>query len=130
MPLIAYLDCPPIKGTSKQGFIPVIACNHHSSPKEPQVFVVRKKLDAVTQKLHEEMDADATFSTLKIMFWHNPRSGPEFNYLTVTLKDAKIAWISIVMPDAQLPEFANVHEYEDVAFSFASADYSSKPDPA
>lgn len=126
MPLIAYLSCSEIKGVTQKGNTPLIAVNHHSAPKAPQAFVVRKKLDAATPLFHEAMEADKVLEKCEIMFWHNPRSGPETNYLTVTLRDAKIAWISIVMPDAQLPEFANVHEYEDIAFTFDKATYVAK----
>lgn len=127
MPLLAYLSCPPVKGVTQKGNIPVIACNHHSAADGAQAFVVRKKLDASTPALHAALKDKTVFEKCDVMFWHNPPAGgQEANYLTVTLKGAQIAWISIVMPDAQLPENANIHEYEDVAFTFTEAAYSSK----
>jgi type VI secretion system Hcp family effector len=123
MPLLAYLESA-VKGITTKGNTPITAFNHQASPEANQVFVIRKKIDASTPDFHEKMTSQEVFGKWKLDLWHNPRSGPECNYLSIALTGAKIAWINLVMPDAQNPEFANVHEYEDIAFTFDSATYT------
>jgi type VI secretion system Hcp family effector len=125
MPLLAYLESS-VTGVTAKGNTPVIAFNHHSAPGENQVFVIRKKIDASTEAFHKHKEDQTVFGKWKLDLWHNPKSGPECNYVTISLEKAKIAWINIVMPDAQNPQFANVHEYEDIAFEFEKANYSTK----
>ena len=123
MPLLAYLESS-VKGITQKGNTPVIAFTHHTSPGDAeQVFVIRKKLDASTPEFHDMKENQKVFDKWKLDLWHNPRSGPECNYLSIKLADAKIAWINLVMPDAQTPEFLNAHEYEDIAFTFSSSTY-------
>lgn len=125
MPLVAYLESS-VKGVTEKGNTPVIAFNHQAAPDANQVFVIRKKIDASTQTFHTMMTDKTVFGKWTLNLWHNPRSGPECNYVSIDLKKAKIAWINLVMPDAQNPQFANVHEYEDIAFEFEKAEYLTK----
>ena len=129
MPLHAFLDSS-ITGTGTQkgreGKTPVLAFNHHAAAGANQAFVIRKKIDASTPDFHQAMTSGEALSKWTLELWHMPRSGPECNYVSIKLDDAKIAWISQVMPDLQTPEFANVHEYEDIAFTFSKATYTKK----
>lgn len=125
MPLLAYLESS-VKGVTEKGNTPVIAFNHQSAPGANQVFVIRKKIDASTEEFHRMMKAQSVFAKWTLNLWHNPRSGPECNYVSIELKKAKIVWINLVMPDAQNPQFANVHEYEDIAFEFESSEYLTR----
>jgi type VI secretion system Hcp family effector len=133
MPLHAFLDSP-VTGVASQkgreGKTPVIAFNHHAAPGAAQAFVIRKKIDASTPDFNRAMDDGASFTKWKLDLWHMPRSGSEFNYLTISLEEAKIAWISLVIPDLQTPEFMNIHEYEDIAFTFKKATYMKKAEPS
>jgi type VI secretion system Hcp family effector len=132
MPLHAFLDSS-VTGTGTQqgreGKTPVNAFNHHAAPDANQVFVIRKKIDASTPAYHDAMTAKTVFSKWNLELWHMPRSGPECNYVTITLEGATIAWISQVMPDLYTPEFANLHEYEEIAFSFTKSNYVKKSEP-
>ena len=129
MPLHAFLDSS-VTGTGTQkgreGKTPVTAFNHYAAPKESQAFVIRKKIDASTPEFHRAMKDETIFTKWNLDLWHMPRSGPECNYVTISLEGAKIAWISLVMPDLQSPESANIHEYEEIAFSFTKATYTKK----
>lgn len=125
MPLLAYLESS-VAGVSPKGNTPVIAFNHQSAPGENQVFVIRKKIDASTDAFHTKMNEETVFDKWKLDLWHLPKSGPECVYVTISLEKAKIAWINMVMPDAQKPEFLNIHEYEDIAFSFEKSSYATK----
>jgi|ERR1051326_3947092 type VI secretion system Hcp family effector len=132
MPLTAFLDSP-IKGAGiqkgREGKTPVIAANHHAAPDAAQVFVIRKKLDLSTPEFHSMMEAGTVFDKWVLDFWHMPRSGPECKYVSVTLTEAKIAWINIVMPDLQVQENYPMHEYEDIAFTFKKASYAKFDEP-
>lgn len=129
MPMHAFLDLPfkgagQQKGAGREGMTPVIGFNHHAEPGIVQTFVIRKKIDGATPKFREFLDNKEPMGKWTLHLWHMPRSGPETNYITITLAGAKVAWISSVMPDLSAPGNELIHEYEDVAFTFENLTYS------
>lgn len=128
MPMHAFLHTTG-NGTAQQtavkGKTPVTGFNHQADPDGGGVFVVRKKIDAQTPEFHEFLTEKKALPKCSLHFWHMPRSGPEENYVTMELKEATIAWINWVMPDLQTPGNELIHEYEDIAITYASMSITS-----
>jgi type VI secretion system Hcp family effector len=128
MPMHAFLELTG-NGTAQQNHVkgktPIIGFNHQVDPQSTNIFVVRKKIDAQSPELFEKMQAQEELPQWRLDLWHMPRSGPEENYQSMALEGAKIAWISWVMPDLQIPGNDVIHEYEDVAFSYTKLKFPS-----
>lgn len=128
MPMHAFLDTTG-KGTAQQNHVtgktPIVGFNHQADPEGTKIFVVRKKIDAQTPEFYEFMKSQEGLPKWRLDLWHMPRSGREVNYASFVLTNTKVAWISWVMPDLQTPGNEQIHEYEDVAFSYESMSISA-----
>jgi type VI secretion system Hcp family effector len=91
--------------------------------------VIQKNLDYATPELHKSQKEKRVFPSFELKFYHRPRSGNETHYFTLTLTNAKIASIKLVMPDAALAANSNVHEYEEIEFTYESIAWGSAPAP-
>jgi type VI secretion system Hcp family effector len=124
----AFLDTGG-RGTAQQeavkGKTPVTGFNHQADQDGAGVFVVRKKIDAQSPEFHDALTSKKALPKCTLHFWHMPRSGTEENYVTMELEGAKIAWISWVMPDLQVPGNELIHEYEDIAFTYTKMTVAS-----
>ena len=121
MPMHAFLEMTG-HGAGQQdktkGHTPIVGFNHQAEPQSSSTFVVRKKIDFQSPELYEYLKDQKELPKWILRLWHIPRRGNELTYATMELKGAKIAWISWVMPDLQTPGNEQIHEYEDVAFTY------------
>jgi len=119
----AFLDTTG-NGSAQQkhvlGKTPIVGFNHQVDPDSTKIFVVRKKIDSQSPELYDFLKNQDVLPKWRLHLWHMPRSGTEYNYITMGLEKAKVAWINWVMPDLQTQGNEQIHEYEDVAFSYES----------
>lgn len=92
--------------------------------------VIQKNLDLSTPELHKAHKEKREFDSFVLKFFHMPRSGSERHYFSLALTKARITAIRLVMPDVALSENANVHEYEEVEFTYDSIAWGSTPPPS
>jgi type VI secretion system secreted protein Hcp len=138
MPLAALLQLSDIKGMARQkgaeGNIMVAAFTHEvhadldpvtlkpNGNRTHGALVVTKNIDFGTPAIHEAHEnktkMNATLRLIRI-----PRSGPEFNYLTIHLTEAQIVSVNLVMPFVHTNE--PIHEYEEVSFIYKAIAYEN-----
>ena len=144
MALAASLKLGDIKGPSaikgREGEIPVIGYRHRlesvTDPKtglptpdrRHRILTIVKNLDFATPHIREAHTKDRELP-FALRFFRNPRSGGEYNYLTVILTRARVVSCRMVMPPLTDPKFTNVHEYEEVGFAYESIAWQNEPPP-
>jgi type VI secretion system secreted protein Hcp len=127
-----------IKGSATQkgreGRIAVIAVTHEIvSPRDPasglptgkrmhKPFVITKELDKSSPLLDNALVNNENITSFTLDFF-SPKTagtgvGTEVNDYTVTLVNASIASIRMVMPNNKVPDLAKLATYEEVAFTY------------
>lgn len=136
MPMTAFLDCQEINGSGVQkgrvGMIPVIGFHHEVTTEidpgtgEPgktrlhSAFVIQKEIDLSTPGFHLYQTSGKALKECTLNLWHMPKSGPEANYFKITLSDATVVSVKMIMPPAYIDANSNTHEYEEVGLEYAS----------
>ena len=144
MALAASLKLGEIKGPSlikgREGEIPVVGFEHRlASVTDPKTglptrdrrhgtLTVRKNVDFASPHIREAHTKDRELA-FALRFFRNPRSGSEYNYLTVVLTRARVVSVKLVMPVLTDPKNSNVHEYEEVGFAYESIAWQNEAPP-
>jgi type VI secretion system secreted protein Hcp len=140
MPLAAQLQLSGINGMGRakgaEGTIMVAAFTYKvtadldpvtlkpSGNRTHGALVVTKNVDFGTPAIHQAHQNKTKLSaTLRLI--RIPRSGPEFNYLTIHLAEAQIVSVNLVMPMVHTNEM--LHEYEEVSFIYKSIAFENHP---
>ncbi len=146
MPMAASLKLAGVTGTGVQkgrtGDITVVGFRHevktdidpqlgsHTKTRTHAPLVIQKNLDFSTPELHKAHKEKRVFASFELNLFHMPRSGSERHYFTLALTNARISAIRLVMPDVALSANANIHEYEEVEFTYESIGWGSTPPPS
>jgi type VI secretion system Hcp family effector len=81
-------------------------------------FVITKKVDFTSPQLAELFNHGVEILPWELKLIHQPLSGPECAYFTITLTGAKIAFIQTVKPSMVVPTQNQAHELEDIGFFY------------
>jgi len=144
MALAASLKLGEIRGPSvikgREGEIPVIAFRHRlASVLDPKtglptddrrhgLLTITKNVDFASSHIREAQTKNRELS-FQLRFHRNPRSGSEYNHLTVVLTRARVVAYRMVMPPLTDARFSNVHEYEEVGFAYESIAWQNEAPP-
>ncbi|HZE97365.1 MAG TPA: type VI secretion system tube protein TssD [Planctomycetota bacterium] len=81
-------------------------------------FVITKKVDFTTPFFHKVYMSNDALTSWVLKLIHQPLSGPEAVYFSVTLTNARVVSIQTTKPSLVLPTEAQAHELEEIAFSY------------
>jgi len=91
-------------------------------------FVITKKIDYTTPKLHQAFKNDVELNPWRLDMWAIPFSGPANNYFSILLTKAKIQSIRTRKPGMWGPVAQQAaHEVEEVAFSYETIKFLAMP---
>lgn len=128
----------PQRPVDRKGHIPVFGYSHRMHqqidlraklPGEVRrhgILWIRKNVDCASPGIHKAQTANRLIDPWQLDFVRTPRSGPAYNYLSVTLTKARIVRVRTVMPPLTHPDTQQVHEYEDVGFTYDGIAWLSK----
>lgn len=139
MALMAYLrltgeQTGEIKGSiaqkGREGKIGVIAVSHTVvSPRDAasgqatgrnqhSPLVITKELDRASPLLHQAQAGNENFKEFVLEFWRPSSTGAEQQHYTMTLGNASIASLRMVMANVRDPSLMKLDIYEEVAFTY------------
>ena len=129
-----------IKGSvtqkGREGRIAVIAVTHDivsprdaasgqaTGKRQHKPLVITKELDKASPLLRAALVSNEHLTSLTLDFFAPKAAGPaaaagaEFNDFTISLTNASIASIELVMPNNKNPELAKLATYEEIAFTY------------
>jgi type VI secretion system secreted protein Hcp len=139
MALNAYLHLSgqkqgEIKGSvtqkGREGQIMVIAVSHEIvSPRDAASglptgrrqhapLVITKEVDKSSPLLVNLLVDNENVRDFRLNFWRPSTTGAEVQHYTITLTNATVASIRMVMPNNKHPDLMKLVEYEEIAFTY------------
>ena len=129
-----------IKGSvtqkGREGRIAVIAVTHDivsprdsasglpTGKRQHKPLVVTKELDKSSPPLRTALVSNESLTSVTLDFFSSKVAGPaglagtEVNDFTISLTNASIASIALVMPNTRHPDLAKLATYEEIAFTY------------
>jgi type VI secretion system secreted protein Hcp len=135
MALDAFLTVPNLKGSARQksreGKSHVVSAAHNIEQTETGLvhrpFTVRKPLDQMSPGLGAALTDGKVLGMVTVEHWRMPPTGgPEENYYTVFLGNAKVVGIKQSMPYTKMEATAQLAEYEEVSFAYENISWRYK----
>ena len=135
MALDGFLTVPGLKGSARQkgreGKSHVTSAAHDIEQTETGIvhrpFTVRKPLDQMSPGLAAALAEGKVLGMVTVEHWRMPPTGgPEENYYTVFLGNAKVVGVKQSMPYNKLEATSQLAEYEEVAFAYENISWRYK----
>lgn len=117
------------------GSIAVIAFDHQvTSPRDPasglptgqrmhHPLLLTKEVDSSSPVLWNMLCTNENITEWELRFWQPGAGTSETQYYTVTLSNANIAGMRMIMPDNKVKESAALKEREEISFTYQKIEW-------
>jgi type VI secretion system Hcp family effector len=100
--------------------------NKANSTRAHSSFKIRKPVDLTSPHFHNALTNQVELSQVQLRLYKVSPGVSSDQYATITLKKVTVQEIETTMPDLTNADEANVHEYEDVSFTYDDITWSVK----